>query len=370
MLRRARVLVTVLPLAACGSAADDPPTGAGTETSTNGTTTDVGEAGSPESGEASGETGGETGVPDPTTTGGGSDETTGAPVDEFCPDGERVPIRIDDEPLPVEADHYACRVIAVPTDGLRHVIGFAPHVVDPHAHHMILYRAADPLPEGPVQCFTDQTFLEYQFAWGAGGGPFSLPDEAGFLMGATPDGVTYYVLETHINNPIGDVGVLGETGIDLCVTSQLREHDASLFVLGKIAGIDIPAGEPAWPETSVCPGELTASIFEQPEVAFASMLHTHALGREIWTEQWRDGRLLRELSSNHRYDWQSQSTVRLDDFEILPGDELRTTCIYDASKTTAAVPGGTGTGDEMCIDFLMVYPAVPYWGCGLDVPNR
>jgi hypothetical protein len=40
---------------------------------------------------------------------------------------------------------------------------------------------------------------------------------------------------------------------------------------------------------------------------------------------------------------------------VLPGDVLTTTCTYD-NPSTSTVTFGEGTRDEMCFDFITVYP--------------
>ena len=41
--------------------------------------------------------------------------------------------------------------------------------------------------------------------------------------------------------------------------------------------------------------------------------------------------------------------------DVLPGDVLTTTCYYD-NPTASTVTFGEGTHDEMCFDFITVYP--------------
>jgi hypothetical protein len=41
--------------------------------------------------------------------------------------------------------------------------------------------------------------------------------------------------------------------------------------------------------------------------------------------------------------------------EVLPGDTLRTTCYYD-NPSPSSVGFGTKTSDEMCYDFITVFP--------------
>lgn len=42
---------------------------------------------------------------------------------------------------------------------------------------------------------------------------------------------------------------------------------------------------------------------------------------------------------------------------VRDGDVLTTTCMYDSMDRTEATPGGFGSQEEMCINFLLAYPA-------------
>jgi hypothetical protein len=41
---------------------------------------------------------------------------------------------------------------------------------------------------------------------------------------------------------------------------------------------------------------------------------------------------------------------------LMPGDEIRTHCVYDNSGNDNPVLGGTATADEMCVNFVLYYP--------------
>ncbi|CAI5527453.1 unnamed protein product, partial [Closterium sp. Naga37s-1] len=56
-------------------------------------------------------------------------------------------------------------------------------------------------------------------------------------------------------------------------------------------------------------------------------------------------------------DFASQQTMpTMPEYEVFPGDELRTTCVWDSSARSAVTRGGPSSDDEMCINYLVYYP--------------
>ncbi|KAK6979966.1 tyramine beta-hydroxylase, partial [Biomphalaria glabrata] len=43
--------------------------------------------------------------------------------------------------------------------------------------------------------------------------------------------------------------------------------------------------------------------------------------------------------------------------QVLPGDELKATCVYNSVSSSHYVYFGESTQEEMCVMFLTVYPA-------------
>jgi hypothetical protein len=359
------LLCAALPLgaSACGpdlapgDASDDGALdAAGADASTDAQASDDGGSSTdPGSGSGSGDT------DDGTTsdTAGGDD-----PPRTFCEDGEIWPAYFEDQPVPNQTDAYVCRGFTLQTESLRHAIGFAPHIdVSGHVHHMILYKVQNPI-EGDTSCFHGADWV-FQFGWAPGVEEFILPEEAGFLVGASAGGQTHYVLEVHYYNPQGATGVLDSSGVDVCLTDRLRPNNASVIALGDVPGIEIPPGEEAWVQTSDCPGALT-SLLTEPLTVFGSMLHAHKLGRRIYTEQFRGGSKIGELGRDDMFDFNYQKILSIEG-TIQPGDSLRTTCVYDSTGVATTTHGGEGSDDEMCLNFLAYYPEIPYPACTIPI---
>ena len=86
-------------------------------------------------------------------------------------------------------------------------------------------------------------------------------------------------------------------------------------------------------------------------------LHAHFLGRKMSVEQFRNGKKVRDLGRNDAYDYTNPEGTRHDPpVELLPGDELKTTCVYNSTKRQRDTYYGEGTFDEMCFGFIDYYP--------------
>jgi hypothetical protein len=75
-------------------------------------------------------------------------------------------------------------------------------------------------------------------------------------------------------------------------------------------------------------------------------------------EQRRAGEVVGELGRNDPYDFGVQYVEPLD-AAVRPGDELVTHCVFDSSERDVPTLGGDGSDDEMCLNYLFHWPAVP-----------
>ena len=89
----------------------------------------------------------------------------------------------------------------------------------------------------------------------------------------------------------------------------------------------------------------------------SSVLHTHFLGRKLFVEQFRNGTKIRDLARNDAYDYNNPGTdVYNPPLDLMPGDRIKTTCVYDSSRKKIPTYFGQGTYDEMCYAFFSYYP--------------
>lgn len=93
----------------------------------------------------------------------------------------------------------------------------------------------------------------------------------------------YLVMETHYDNPGRLEGVVDTSGIRIHYTDTPRKHMAGSLQLGDpliaLSGMKVRSD---LPYQMSCPSECT-SRFQRSITVFASFLHMHTTGREIYT---------------------------------------------------------------------------------------
>lgn len=261
---------------------------------------------------------------------------------------------------------YMCFTFRSPFDGTEQGTAWAPILDDDRVvHHWILYRTSTPQVEGgvgPCQMPGDSTFVA---GWAPGGRNWIMPDDVGLEL---PGPDQWLILQVHYWNVAGYTDADDSSGVAFCTTDTPRAHKAGVYTLGD-AVLSIPPRSTGHIEQGVCPSWATRFLPE-PVYALGSFPHMHQRGREIRTEILRGGdpRRVDTLIRIDRWDFESQDfhphtpPIRID-----PGDELRTTCVYD-NPTDATIRFGERTEDEMCLEFVMIYPIEIFTGqrqCGL-----
>jgi hypothetical protein len=96
----------------------------------------------------------------------------------------------------------------------------------------------------------------------------------------------------------------------------------------------------------------------------------HGRGRRLKTEILRGGSAsaIEMLVDEPSFDFQSQKSYP-SELVIQPGDVLRTSCTYD-NASDARVTFGEKTEDEMCFDFVTVWPAPGLFNAGGKASQR
>ena len=67
-----------------------------------------------------------------------------------------------------------------------------------------------------------------------------LPEHAGMPIGEEYGGATYFLLETHYDNPGLEAGILDSSGMRFHYTDVLRRYDTGILLVGSDAGLQIP----------------------------------------------------------------------------------------------------------------------------------
>jgi len=249
---------------------------------------------------------------------------------------------------------YQCFTFKSPFNGTTQATAWAPITDDERVlHHWILYRTKQPQVDGgvaPCAMPADSTFVS---GWAPGGKNFVFPENIGLELAGPDD---YFILQVHYHNTPHYDDALDKSGVALCTTDTPREHDAGVVTLGTV-GISIPPHAMGHEEEGTCPS-WTTNFLPEPLHAIASFPHMHELGRKFSTEILRGGSEANvdTLVEVNAFSFEDQ-TYYPHEPEVLiqPGDALRTTCTYD-NLGDSQVHFGEKTEDEMCFNFLMVYP--------------
>jgi len=192
------------------------------------------------------------------------------------------------------------------------------------------------------------------YVWAPGDSGFALPSNVGFPMFHNTNAQAINV-QIHYNNPSEEAGMLDSSGVRFYYVNEERDEMAAILELGDplllLASDPINSGLTKYQFT--CPGECSANVGGGSVTVLNEFLHMHQSGVRMTNEVVR-GEEVVHTSSVDVYDFDQQGGFRVpqESFELRPGDGFRTTCYYrDGDKF------GLDSDEEMCIAFIMYYPA-------------
>jgi len=285
--------------------------------------------------------------------------------------------------------HYWCKIYrAPPITKKHHMIGLEPVIQPGHesyVHHMVLYECHVPedvaaaagastadwfeqhVNQPGESCYSPNMPAEWSFclatnawAWAVGSDGEVLPDHVGMPLGEEHGGATYFMLETHYDNPAMHTPVMDNSGIRIRYTDQLREFDTSMLLVGSEVNFlqMIPPGQEHFTSLGHCSADCTEVGFPPRGITILSgVLHSHLAGRKMRLRHLRNGKELPVILEDKHYDFNYQaSRVPAQETVVLPGDELLVECIYNTSMRERPTFGGLSTKDEMCLVFVLYYP--------------
>ncbi|RUS30781.1 DOMON domain-containing protein [Jimgerdemannia flammicorona] len=214
-------------------------------------------------------------------------------------------------------------------------------------------------------------------AWAPGTEALTFPANVGLPFGNANDTFdsSSLVIEVHYNNDNPNVtpNLTDASGLSISYTTTKREHDAGLIAMGdpSVMGGFMPFGPSKVEKQFICPGECTAKWPWDINV-FASFLHMHEYGRQIWTgvtsPSPAGGNLFvtSDLDRANFYEFTFQHISTLNR-TVKRGDRLNLHCVltayisysYDLSTNLFPQQRANDTGvtfnlaseDEMCMDF-------------------
>lgn len=285
--------------------------------------------------------------------------------------------------VPNDSTTYICTGFQMPDSGRKqHMVKFETMVTPGNElmiHHIILYRCkgipasydraqglcydnSRPLP----QCNDVILFL----AWPRGGRSFYFPDKAGFPIGG-PNYPSFYIMETHFDNPERKSGVIDNSGIRISLTKNLRPNDLGLLNLGLTTDFYnvIPPNQKDFISKAYCSASCITEGLEAakiPEINVVGILqHANVFGVGIKTRHFRNGSELAPLADDPNFDFQFQEMRLLKEERVVkPGDSFSVECTYDTRGRSRPVFGGVSAQDEMCLTFAYYYPIMPVVYCG------
>lgn len=195
-----------------------------------------------------------------------------------------------------------------------------------------------------------------EYTWTGGTTPEWTPSLAGFPIGGPENGgKAKFLWQTHFEGATTYTG-----GFNAYVTKKLRKYDAGNFEQGDVSGILVPAGQAA-SHVATCTPEMTTQKLVHPIYVYSSMLHAHLTITHIKGEHFRGGQLMNTLGEETALGFgffDQTFKPHTPCIEILPGDQLVTSCDYQ-NPFPYDVVGGEATNQEMCTTFMQYFPRLP-----------
>jgi hypothetical protein len=255
-------------------------------------------------------------------------------------------------PVPIPTnDQYVCFNFKSPFAPGEQAIASAPIIDDVRVvHHWILYGTNSTLTDGSIstRCEGSALGATHVTGWAPGGGNRVLDPDVGLVLDHP-----YFQLQIHYNNQRFADGA-DASGIAFCTTTTPRPNAAGIVTLGTML-LSIPGNADDHGVSSDCSnlardGTTTMTVI-------GTSPHMHVLGTGFRTQHLRGGMDIGDLSNVPLGSWSfdGQKHYKVARRQVLPGDTLRTTCYYD-NPNPSPVTFGTRTADEMCFDFITVYP--------------
>ncbi|XP_070592272.1 putative DBH-like monooxygenase protein 2 [Erythrolamprus reginae] len=292
-------------------------------------------------------------------------------------------LKLNDFPVPEDDTTYACTFLPLPIVKTKHhIYKFEPRITPRNitmVHHILGYACGNGsvLPSGIGDCYgADPDFAlcsQIIIGWAVGGGSYMFPDETGFSIG-TPNDPQWIRLEIHYSNFDLIPGLIDNSGLRIYYTSELRPYDIGVLHTGifTFPVHFIPPQADSFMSYGICNTshfhEINGSPVPDMHV-FGYLLHTHLAGRGVRGVQYRNGKQLRILCEDNKYDFNLQEVRNLKKAVILkPGDEFLVECHYQNTDRGETIFGGPSTLNEMCLLFLFYYPRNNISNC-LGLPD-
>ncbi|XP_069119453.1 dopamine beta-hydroxylase-like [Argopecten irradians] len=277
------------------------------------------------------------------------------------PGVKNVTLRFPRTKVPSHVTNYFCQIFDLP-DGDFHLVGSRPIIDNLElTHHILLFGCDEREEEIPV---TPHAFpcgmvahpkcINIIGTWTVGSSGDCLHVNTGFRIGTR--GFRRAAMQVHWNNQRRQEGQTDSSGLVVYYTANRRTYDAAMFAVGQ-EFIEIPPRQPEVNFHSSCSGDCTAAMFPTPIYITRAVNHMHYMGIKQRITLHRNSTKIRDITFDNPYSYDSPAFYKYDPpIEVLPGDEIRTTCTYSSIDKKHTVYFGDGTSDEMCFGFMTYYP--------------
>lgn len=254
--------------------------------------------------------------------------------------------------IPTQTDFYQCFATTVTgLSGKQHMVKATKVIDDARVlHHMVLFKDLGknaPLSKGNCGIEAD---WQVQYAWAPGAGPMETPADVGLPISNGDQ----LVIQIHYNNATSVVG-LDSSGAKLCLSSTLRTHEGGVLAVGPTKWTpDLPPNCPKAEAEGSC---TNLAVLNTTYSVFTVWPHMHLKGRQLTSTI---GNTV--VTSRLNYSFGSQY-LEPANFQFKPGETMKTKCRWDTTGVTTGTPWGEDTAQEMCFNFLYVWPAPPVAYC-------
>ncbi|XP_059175935.1 tyramine beta-hydroxylase-like [Physella acuta] len=279
------------------------------------------------------------------------------------PDVKNLTMRFPRTLLPSDDTSYFCMNFDLPADQDYHIIANEPVLDNMNVmHHILMFGCVDGSKANytkPGSCgMTAQAIGCYDIlgTWTVGSPGNCLPDNVGYRFGMTS--FKRVLIQVHWNNPQFVPDYYDSSGLRIYYQPvNPAVNDLVMMPVGQNI-LEIPPGQSSVTQSGVCPGSCMSMIISKPVYVVQGLNHMHYLGRSGRVEQYRNGTKVTDLTNDEMYSYDNPTIHdHSPPLEIRPGDELKTTCVFNSLSSNRYVYFGEATQDEMCLGFLTVYSA-------------
>lgn len=256
--------------------------------------------------------------------------------------------------IPAQTDFYQCFATTISLPGKRHAVKVTKVIDDARVlHHMVLFRdIGKNAPAVKANCGIEADW-SVLYAWAPGAGPMEPPADVGMPLSNGDQ----MVIQIHYNNS-GNVMGVDSSGAKICLSSTLRPKEGGVLAIGP-QKFTLPPNCPKAEAEGVCENY---SFLNTTYNVFTVWPHMHLRGKALTSTLTPPSGTATVVTDRPNYSFGSQYLEKAN-FQFKPGDKIKTKCRWDTTGATAPVKWGEDTAEEMCFNFLYVWPAPPVAYC-------